>query len=684
MWRVGVDIGGAFTDAYALNEETGEFRWVKVETTPDIVSGVVEALKKLGIDMGSVRFVFHGQTVVINTIVTRTGARTALITTRGFRDILELQRSNRRDLYNLMYRKPEPLVPRWLRFEVEERVMYDGTVMTPLNYKDLDSIIERLGKVPDVSSVAISYINSYANPKHEIETEEYLKEHLKGKFISRSSALTRLWREYERTSTVVLNAYVLPKFYNYVTSLEEAFTKMGFRGVFYIVLSNGGVNTSNFIKNYPIYTVEGGPISGVFGATRLGGVVGEGNLVVLDGGSTTTKASLVRNLNYLTRSEYYIGASRYSPGYPAMIPIIEVFETGLGGTSIAWIDEAGRLRVGPKAAGSYPGPACYGRGGTEPTLTDAYVITGFLNPRELLGGAIKVNRESAIKAVKPLADRLGLTVEETALGIIRLANELATNVIRVVSIQRGYDPREFALVAHGGAGPMFAPFIAEELNIKKIIVPFIPAGVFNAWGMLNLDAIHDATETRIMKLMVNEIEAKEISKIIEELRNKVMGDFKSEGIDPSLVKFEYYLDMRYYGQEYTLRVQTNYPVTLDVLKNTIKSFEDRHHSEYGFRLEGNPVEIVNFYVRGIYELPKPEIKQISVTGDISKALIEERDVYMGNNNVIRVPVYSKESLPADAEIRGPVIIEESTATIIVLNGWKAMKDRYGNIIMTKK
>jgi len=500
MWRVGVDIGGAFTDAYALNEETGEFRWVKVETTPDIVSGVVEALKKLGIDMGSVRFIFHGQTVVINTIVTRTGARTALITTRGFRDILELQRSNRRDLYNLMYRKPEPLVPRWLRFEVEERVMYDGTVMIPLNYKDLDSIIERLGKVPDVSSVAISYINSYANPKHEIETEEYLKEHLKGKFISRSSALTRLWREYERTSTVVLNAYVLPKFYNYVTSLEEAFTKMGFRGVFYIVLSNGGVNTSNFIKNYPIYTVEGGPISGVFGATRLGSVVSEGNLVVLDGGSTTTKASLVRNLNYLTRSEYYIGASRYSPGYPAMIPIIEVFETGLGGTSIAWIDEAGRLRVGPKAAGSYPGPACYGRGGTEPTLTDAYVITGFLNPRELLGGAIKVNRELAIKAVKPLADRLGLTVEEIAFGIIRLANELATNVIRVVSIQRGYDPREFALVAHGGAGPMFAPFIAEELNIKKIIVPFIPAGVFNAWGMLNLDVIHDATETRIMKL----------------------------------------------------------------------------------------------------------------------------------------------------------------------------------------
>ena len=263
MWRVGIDIGGAFTDAYALNEETGEFRWVKVETTPDIISGVIESLRRLNISMSNVRFMFHGQTVVINTIITRTGARVALITTKGFRDILELQRSNRRDLYNLKYRKPEPLVPRWLRFEIEERVMYDGSVMVPLNYKDLDITVNRIRKVGNIESIAISYVNSYANPKHEIETEEYLRNILGDIFITRSSSLTRLWREYERTSTAVLNAYVLPKFYNYVTSLEGEFSKLGFKGVFYIVLSNGGVNTSSFIKNYPIYTVEGGPISGV-------------------------------------------------------------------------------------------------------------------------------------------------------------------------------------------------------------------------------------------------------------------------------------------------------------------------------------------------------------------------------------------------------------------------------------
>ncbi len=261
MWRVGIDIGGAFTDVYALNEETGEFRWVKVETTPDIVSGVVEALKRLGADIRNIRFIFHGQTVVINTIVTRTGARVALITTKGFRDILELQRSNRRDLYNLRYRKPEPpLVPRWLRFEVRERVAYDGSIIEPLHKEDVDVIIDKMRRVGNIESIVISFINSYVNPKHEVEVEEYVKSKLPGIFVTRGSTLTRLWREYERTSTAVLNAYVMPKFFNYVTSLENEFTKLGFKGgIFYIVLSNGGVNTSSFIKNYPIYTVEGGP-----------------------------------------------------------------------------------------------------------------------------------------------------------------------------------------------------------------------------------------------------------------------------------------------------------------------------------------------------------------------------------------------------------------------------------------
>ena len=679
MWRVGIDIGGAFTDVYALNEETGEFRWVKVETSPDIVSGVVEALRKSGVDVNNIRFIFHGQTVVINTIVTRSGARVALITTKGFRDILELQRSNRRDLYNLRYRKPEPFVPRWLRFEVRERIGYDGSVIEPLHREDIDTAIEKVRKVGNIESIAISFINSYANPKHEIETEEYVKNKLSGIFITRGSALTRLWREYERTSTAVLNAYVMPKFFNYVTSLENEFGKMGFKGVFYIVLSNGGVNTSSFIKNYPIYTVEGGPISGVFGAITLGSLINEQNIIVLDGGSTTTKASLVRNLNYPTRSEYYIGASRVSPGYPAMVPIVEVFETGLGGTSIVWLDEANRLRIGPRAAGSHPGPACYDRGGKEPTLTDAYVVTGYLNPRELLGGALRINRELAIRAFEPIANKLNLSIEETAYGAIKLANELATNVIRVVSVQRGYDPREFALLAHGGAGPMFAPFIAEELNIRKIIVPAIPAGVFNAWGMLNLDVIHDAVETRVSKIAISNEFINDMSKTINELRDKVINDFRSEGIDPIAVSFEYYLDMRYYGQEYTLRVPLDYPINEQTLKTVMKRFEDRHFAEYGFKLEGNPIEVVNYYVKGTYKLPKPRLYEVKETAkDLKDALIMERDVYI-DGKFMKVPVYNKDRLPIEVKIEGPAIIEENTATIIVLNNWYARRDKYGNI-----
>ncbi len=403
------------------------------------------------------------------------------------------------------------------------------------------------------------------------------------------------------------------------------------------------------------------------------------NIIVLDGGSTTTKASLVRSLNYPTRSEYYIGASRMSPGYPAMIPIVEVFETGLGGTSIVWLDEANRLRVGPRAAGSYPGPACYDRGGKEPTLTDAYLVTGYLNPGELLGGALRINKELAIKAFEPIANRLNLSIEETAYGAIKLANELATNVIRVVSIQRGYDPREFALLAHGGAGPMFAPFIAEELSIRKIIIPAIPAGVFNAWGMLNLDVIHDAVETGVSKIMINNEFINEVLRTVNELRNKVVNDFRGEGIDPTAVSFEYYLDMRYYGQEYTLRVPLDYPVDEQALRAVMRRFEDRHFAEYGFRLGGNPIEIVNYYVKGTYRLPKPRLNEVMDTAkSLKDALIMERNVYV-DGKFVKVPVYNKDELPVEVKIEGPAIIEEGTATIIVLNNWHARRNKYGNI-----
>lgn len=688
-WRVGIDIGGAFTDLIAVNDETGETRWVKVESTPkDYSEGVIETFvkSKLNLHARKIRCLVHGQTIVINTIITRSGSKTGLITTEGFH-ILEIGRANRRDMFNLKYRKPEQFVPRHLTSWIKERITADGSVVIPVNEDEMRNAARELIE-KGCQSIAISFINSYANPEHEKKAERIVKEEMetRGKraYVTLSSELSSEWREYERTSTAVLNAYTQPGLDAYTSVLEQALKRMNFEGIFYVTLASGGMATSDFAKKYPITTVEGGPVAGIVGGIALAELLGYRDIMVLDGGSTTTKAALVKNLVPRITTEYYVDKDRFRPGHPIKVPVVDITETGNGGTSIAWIDDVGALKVGPKAAGAHPGPACYGKEGREPTLTDAYVVTGYLNPNYLLGGELKIFRDKAEGALKKLADYYEISIEDVADAMISIANDQAAYVIRLVSVQRGLDPRDFTLIAHGGSGPMFAPFIASELHIPRIVVPVIPVGVFNAWGMLVADVRHDLVRTHIMKLTNKTEDAKVIDEVYNALEKQLLNIFAMEGADLEKVVIMRNADMRYYGQEHVIKVPVSFgKIEVKEIEN---AFIIAHEKEYGFVLEGNPVEIVNFHTTGILRVKKPKLQTLSDEGKtIDKALKEEREIYFGRTEGLkRIPIYSRNLLPTNVEITGPAVIEETTSTTIVTKDFKAKTDKFGNVLITKK
>jgi len=683
-YRIGEDIGGGFTDLVAYNDETGEYVWVKGETTPkEPTRGVIKTIEKSKLDLSKARMLIHGQTLVINSVITREGAKVGLITTFGYRDCLELQRANRRDMYNFRYKKPEPFVPRYLRLEVDERIMADGTVLKPLNAEEIKNAIGKFEK-EGVESICISFLNSYVDPRHEIEAGDIVKGLVGGKDIPLTLAheITREWGEYERTNTAVLNAFVKPKMEGYLTTLEKEIGDMGFKGSFFGMLSNGGMAPFEFVKEDPIYTIESGPVAGVIGAIALASVLNERKIIALDGGSTTTKASLVENLIPKVHSDYCVGKDKFRPGYPVKVPVVDIEEVGNGGTSIAWIDNVGNLRVGPKAMGAYPGPACYGKGGDQPTVTDAYVINGLINPNYLLGGEMKIYRDLAVKVVKEkIAATYNLSPEEASEGIIKLANENAANAIRIISIQRGYDPREFTLIAHGGSGPMFAPFIAEDLEIKKIIVPAIHPGVFSAWGMLLSDIKHDLITTNVIRLD-GENAVKIINETYKDLENKLLERYRDEGIDNRDVVISPFADLRYSGQEHTVRVpMLSGEISKEDLEKIMGRFHRYHEREYSFKLLDSPAEIVNFYMAGIVkakELPLHEV--VNPDTPVGDAIKEDREVFI-YGNYMSLPVLDRAKIPSGVDISGPVIIEDPTSTILVLKSQKLCTDKYGNIII---
>ncbi len=677
--RVAIDVGGTFTDLCALNEDTGEFVFVKDLTTPsNFAIGVLGVLKKSGIKGEEIdRFIGTGSTMVINSLTERKGAKVLLVTTKGFRDVLEIQRSNRTDLYNFRYQKPIPFVPRRYRIEVEERIDYSGNILKPLNKEDVLKAIE-FCKRERFESVAIAFFNSYANPAHEIECYNLFKKALPNMPITLSHELTREWREYERTNTAVMNAFVQPKVQQYIETLEKGLRDFGVKTPLHIMQSNGGVSTFEQALRAPIYQVESGPIGGVIGSATIGKALGLKNIITLDVGGTTAKTSLIFDGKLRINTDYSIGKTQFFPGYPVKVPVVDIVEIGNGGGSIAWIDEVGSLRVGPVSAGADPGPACYNRGGDKPTLTDAFVITGVLNPDYFLGGEIKLNKELAYRAYSSLSEIMGKSVEEVALGAIRLATANMINAVKLISVRRGFDPRDFTLIAFGGAGPMFATAIAKDLLIKKVIVPRVP-GVFSAWGMLMTDVKHDYVQTKVMRLNLDSL--KELYNIINEMKEMAMKQLESEYINKNDMYFEAYFDIRYLGQEHT--VSTEVPIKnpdRKVLKIIENRFHRLHYKQYTFKLN-DPLEVVNVRLSAYGKVRKPQIstfkpKEKSFGVNYRKVILEDG---MYNAKVLR-----RDEIQYDETILGPAIIEEPTATTVVRNNELAYIDKFGNLIIEVK
>ncbi len=687
-WRIGVDIGGAFTDLFAVNPETGETEWTKVESTPpEFENGVIEGVKQLedkGIAMKNADQIIHGQTVVINTIITRSGSKVGFITSKGY-DIIDMQRGNRRDIFNFKYKMPEQFVDRQMTEWVDERIDEDGSIHKSLDEEEVEKATKSLID-KGAEAISIGFINSYQNPENERKAKKLVETVCKDNGINNplvtiSSDTTQEWREYERFNTAILNSYVQPTFVKYINKLEKALEDEGFEGTFYLTLASGGMATAKYAKDFPINTVEGGPISGIMGATTVGELIDEKDIIVIDGGSTTSKAGLAENLTPKTKTEYWIEQDKYNPGYPAKVPVVDIQEVGNGGTSIIWSDEAGNLQVGPDAAGARPGPACYDMGGNKPTLTDAYVVSGYLNPEYLLGGDLKIDKNLAVDSLKDVAEEVGLNVKDTAYGTIRVANNKSARLIRLISIRKGFDPRDFTLIAHGGSGPMMAPFIAKDLNIPEVIVPSVPSGVFNPWGMVGLDIRHELVKTRDILMGEDKGSIEDVNRTFETLEDEIKGAFEMEEIDPEKAVLNRRLDMKYEGQAHTLKIKCpTEELDVDDIKSLKTVFHDAHDREYGFKLEDSDIKIVNFHSIGLIPIEPPSIEEYESESTLEDSFIGERKVYNGDKEEM-TPVYQKEKFPIDVEVEGPCIIEGKTATIIVPKDFKVRHDLYGNLRM---
>lgn len=673
--RVATDVGGTFTDFVGIGPD-GIVTAKSDTTPPDFDRGVLAAIAKASVSPSSFDFFAHGTTVVINALLSRTGGKTALITTRGFRDVLEIARGNRPDLFNFAFLKPAPFVPRYLRFEVDERIGPDGVVSKPLDVSSLDQIGHTLAD-ENVEAVAVCFLHAYANPEHEAAVCGYLRSRWPSLSVVASYDVCREWREYERTSTTVLSAYVHPIAKRYLGSLESGLKELGLASTPYIMQSNGGVTTVEGARNNPIAMVESGPASGVLGAAALGRKIGEPNLIALDIGGTTAKTALIRNGQARITTNYRIEWSRTNPGYPIRTPVVDLVEIGSGGGSIAWVDNGGRLHVGPKSAGSVPGPAAYGRGGTEPTTTDANLVLGRINPELFLGGEQAPDMENIETAFQKFAIRIGGTVQDVARGIIRIANANMVNALKLVSLNRGFDPREFALIAFGGGGSMHAVSLAKELKARKVIIP-TNSSVFSAWGMLMSDIRRDFLMTKVEQLAALPIAA--LNTVYAKMENEAAHICAAEGMDEGRLKFERYADIRYCGQDDTVKVPVaNGDLTIQQVREVIESFHVEHKREYTFRLDGD-VELVNYHIVALNVTEKIDLPPKIKTGATTReALTARRTVDFDTDGIHESATYDLGKIEPDMVFAGPAIIEDKTTTIVINPGCSARMDLIGNI-----
>jgi len=678
-FRLAVDIGGTFTDLVAVDTATGQVARAKAGTTPSQMErGVLTAFGQSGVSAREVATFIHGTTVVINTLTERRGVSTALVTTRGFRDVLEIGRANRPDLYNLAYRKPVPFVPRRLRFEIGERMSYRGEVIQPLREADVIELAGRLMR-EGVAAVAVCLLHAWANPAHEQRAADLLAARLPGVAIVPSYQLSGQWREYERTSTAVLSAYVQPVVATYLGSLTRSLRSAGVRAPLFAMRSNGGVCSFKRAAQAPITLLESGPVAGVTAAAALGSRLGARHVLTLDIGGTTAKTAAVRDGQVRINSQHNLGATPALAGYPVQAPTVEIVEIGAGGGSIVWADPAGGLHVGPRSAGADPGPACYHRGGTEPTLTDANLVAGRLDPDYFLGGAMPLDAEAAEKALARLGASLGVDARQAARGVLRYAVAQMSHAIRLVTLRRGYDPRDFAFIAYGGAGPLHAPLLARELGIAKTIIPPAP-GHFSAFGMLAGELRADAVRTVMCPLAEADLAA-----LCAGVEQEALHQLGPQAQGAALRR---YAELRYRGQEHTLEVPLADAAGVNLEPAELRAAFDRRSLEaYAFRLD-SPLELVSLRVNATAPSDHAggwradgrgtENGADGQPGPSASARLVDLDPYGG---VTRTRVIGRLELAAEGRVSGPCVVEEPAATTLVLPGQTVCADELGNLVI---
>lgn len=673
MVRIGIDVGGTFTDFVMADTGTGELSFFKVPSSPAdpsvaIAKGTDEMLKHFDVSADEVEYFGHGTTVATNMVIERRGVTTGLITTKGFRDVLAIGRQTRPSLFDYSVDKPAPLVSRWRRLENDERLTAKGEVLRPLDEKAFESQVREL-VASGVKSIAVAFIHSYRNAAHEELARSIVERVAPGMHVSISSEVLPEFREFERTSTTVLNAYVAPLMQHYLDQLCKRIDEVGVKVEPLTFHSNGGLMPVKTVERLPVLTCLSGPAAGVVGSTVIGAKAGLSEIITFDVGGTSTDVSLITN------GRPGFTSDRLVAGYPVKMPMVDIHVVGAGGGSIAQLDDVGALKVGPKSAGAVPGPVAFGKGGVEPTLTDANIVLGRLNPTTLLDGRMAVNRQAAVKAIERcLAIPMGLSLEEAAFGILRIASANMSRAIRAISTEHGHDPADFTLFAFGGAGPLHASEVASECGMRSVLIPHEP-GTMCARGILLADISRDYVRTVLAQL--DGSCWADVSRLVQEMLAEGQAWLEQENVPQEQRRFHLAVDARYRGQTHDIRVQVD-SVDADSQSAFVDAFHEAHRAQYGHDHAGRNLEIVSCRVQAVGVVPKDATPK--VTASASRTQPTSRQVYFGpERGWLETPVHHRSSLPSGVEMHGPLVIEEMSSTTVVLPGQLARIDPFGNI-----
>lgn len=667
MYRVSADIGGTFTDIVVDDTENNSIKTIKVLSTPENPANAVFNGLNSNLEIENIDFIVHGTTVGLNAFLERKGSRVLLIMTKGVSDTYTIARGDRKELYNVRYTKPGTLVPRKDVFEVEERTMWDGSIKTKLNEDDLSNIAEIINK-EDIKAVSICFLHSYVNPQHEIQSRNFLSKLIKEDVvISLSHEIAREWREYERASTAVMNSYIGPVTNNYLKSLQKQLEGSNYKKPLYIMQSNGGVIRAESALEQPVKTLLSGPVGGTIGGQALSKLIKRPNLICVDMGGTSFDMSLIINgkpsVTNETEQEFI----------PLLIPLVDIHTIGAGGGSVAWLENEA-LRVGPRSAGANPGPACYGKGGQEPTVTDANLYLGRLGKESKLGGWMDLDLNASESVLKSLSEKLNISSTELAEGILSIINAKMADAIRTITVKEGIDPREFSLVAFGGAGSMHAVWLAEELEINEIIVPNDP-GTFSAWGMLQTDIRRDLTVNFYQNFQ--SLEKEKLLENFNKLKDEAIALLKSENVNENDMSFSLTADMRYIGQEYYVNVDISEPFDLNDINN---NFHKTYEKQYGHSTPEGPSEFINLRLIATGKIKKTDSVK-SIEND--KTIKDSKRKIIFNQKEYETKIYARHNIRVNESFDGPAVIEESTATTVIPPNYSVIKDEFGNIIITK-